>query len=167
MPLLSFQAPNLFAHRRLTPVEEEIVKRKSERHTKEPEVVASGREEVIPVMEEELHVGKRTVTTGKATVRKVVREREEVVDEPLLQEEIVVERHPVNRFVDTPPPIHQKGTTTIIPLLEEVMVIEKRLLFREEVHIGKKREMVRKPERVVLRSEQAIIEHSDEPERKH
>ena len=41
---------------------------------------------VIPVVQEEVTVGKRMVETGITRVTKKVREREEVISEPLRQE---------------------------------------------------------------------------------
>jgi hypothetical protein len=57
---------------------------------------------VLPVVDEELRVGKRVVETGRVRVTKRVHEREELVDEPLVREEYDVERVPVNVFVDEP-----------------------------------------------------------------
>lgn len=59
---------------------------------------------VVPVIVEEFQVSKRKIDTGRVRITKLVREREEVVDEPLLQEEVDVQRVAVNRLVDVPPP---------------------------------------------------------------
>ena len=115
-------------------------------------------EEAIPVVEETMHLRKRTVETGRVQVRKRVYEREEVVDEPVYQEVVDVQRVPVNRFVDTPVETRTEGDTTIIPLLEEVLVVEKRLLLREEVHVTRRRVEQRDPQRVTLRSEEVEVE---------
>jgi stress response protein YsnF len=47
----------------------------------------------------------------------------------------------------------------IIPLLEEVLVVEKRLPLKEELHLTKRRVETHKPQRVRLRREKAVIEH--------
>jgi uncharacterized protein (TIGR02271 family) len=113
---------------------------------------------VVPVVEEELFLDKRTVETGVVRVRKVVHEREELVDEPLLGEEIRVERVPVNRVLDRPVDIRQEGDTTIIPVYEEVLVVEKRLILKEEIHISKRKIDVRQPQQVTTRSEEVVVE---------
>lgn len=122
----------------------------------------SGREldetAVIPVTVEELDVRKRTVETGRVRVTKVVREHEEVVDEPLLREEVEVERVPVNRVVEGPVAIRHEGQTTIVPLMEEVLVVEKRLMLKEELRITKRRVEEHSPQRVTLRTEEATVE---------
>jgi stress response protein YsnF len=79
------------------------------------------------------------------------------VDQPLHSEEVEVERVAINRFVEAPPPVRQEGDTTIIPLLEEVLIVEKRLLLREEVHIKKLSKEVHEPQEVLLREERVEI----------
>ncbi|MCA1628121.1 MAG: YsnF/AvaK domain-containing protein, partial [Acidobacteria bacterium] len=62
----------------------------------------------------------------------VVREREEIVDELLLKEAVEVERVIINREVDAPVPVRYEGETMIVPVLEEMLVVEKRLVLKEE-----------------------------------
>ena len=69
---------------------------------------------VLPVIEETLTVDTRPVETGRIRIRKVVREREELVDPPLLREEVIVERVPVNRVVEGPVPVRYEGDTMIL-----------------------------------------------------
>ena len=57
---------------------------------------------VIPVAREEVSVSRELVETGVVDVRKVVRERVEVIDEPMLHDEVDIERVPINRAVDAP-----------------------------------------------------------------
>ena len=83
--------------------------------------------------------------------------RVEQIDEPLTTEEVVVERVPVNRPVDEAPTIRHEGDTLVIPLLEEVLVVEKRLVLREEVHVRKVHKEVHSPQEVSLRSEEIEI----------
>jgi uncharacterized protein (TIGR02271 family) len=113
---------------------------------------------VVPVVAEQLEVQKRMVEAGGVRVRKTVREREEVVDEPLLREEVQVTRVPVGRVVEGPVPVRHVGDTIIVSLLEEVLVVEKRLMLKEELHITKERVETYRPQRVVLRSEEAVVE---------
>jgi len=120
---------------------------------------------VIPVVREELAVGKRTVETGEGVrVTKTVSERQEVVDELLAKEDLTVERVSVNRLVDAAsiPGIRYEGTTIIIPVLEEIVVVEKRTMVKEELRITSTRREVRDPQRIVLRSEEVSVEHFDE-----
>ncbi len=59
---------------------------------------------------------------------------------PLFREDCEVERVQVKRMLDQPAEIRQEGDTLIIPLMEEVLVVEKRLMLREELHIKRRRE---------------------------
>ncbi len=116
---------------------------------------------VVPVIEEALRVGKRVVETGRVRVTKTVREHEEVVDEPLMREEYEVERVPVDAFVDGPVGPRQEGETLVVPVLEEVLVVEKRLLVREELRITRRRTEEREPLRVKLLSEEVSVERAE------
>jgi len=113
---------------------------------------------VMPVVAETLDVRKRKVETGGVRIKKIVHEREEIVDEPLIREEVQIKRVAVNRVVDGPVPVKHIGNTMIISLLEEVLVVEKRLMLKEELHITKGEIETYKPQRVTLRSEEAIVE---------
>ncbi len=115
--------------------------------------------QAIPVLAEELDISKRQVETGRGVrVHKTVTEREQTVDRPLLLEHVEVTRVPLGKVVDTAPPIRYVGDTTIIPVLEEQLVMEKRLVLKEEIHIRKSQTTVRDPQRVILREEHARVE---------
>jgi uncharacterized protein (TIGR02271 family) len=120
--------------------------------------VGEGGSMVVPVIVEEIEVGKRKVETGRVRVTKRVHEREEVVDEPLLSEEVDIRRVMVGQIVDGPVPIRSEGDVTIIPVLEEVLVVEKRLMLKEELHIIKRRFETHDPQRVTLRGEEVTVE---------
>ncbi len=114
--------------------------------------------EVIPLVEERAVVLKRKKLTGGVRVRTVVHEDEEVIDEPLTTEEVEVERVPLDRWVKAPIPVRQEGETTIITLLEEVVVVEKRLRAIEEVRITRRRTTRQTSQHVTLRREEAVVE---------
>jgi uncharacterized protein (TIGR02271 family) len=115
---------------------------------------------VVPVMVEELDVQKRRVETGRLRIHKTVREHEELIDQSLFREEVVIERIPIDRVVEEAIPIRYEGETMIVSLLEEVPVIEKRLVLKEELRITKRRVAASRPVRATLRSEEATVEHT-------
>lgn len=122
---------------------------------------------VMPVIEERLDVQKRVHST-RVRVRKEVHTRDEVIDEPVFQEDVEIERVPVGRPVDGPVPVRYEGETMIVPLLEEVLVVEKRLVLREELRITRRRTEGRAVRRETLRTEEPVIERlpgeqNDEP----
>lgn len=112
---------------------------------------------VIPVIEEELRVGREIIETGKVRVSKKISEHEETVDEPILREQVSVERVQVNEYVDAPPEARQEGDTLIIPVLQEKLVVQKRLLLVEELHIRKQVAETREPQTVTLRKEEVEV----------
>lgn len=113
---------------------------------------------VVPVIAEELQVGRRSVETGTVRVTKVVRERQEVVDEPTVTEQVTVERVSINRVVDGPVQPRQEGDTLVLPVVEEVVVVERRLVLKEEVRITRRATKSRNPQEVTLRSEDVTVE---------
>lgn len=121
---------------------------------------------MLPIIEESLDVETRPVETGRVRLQKVVHEREEVVDPPLWREEVVVERVPINRMIEGPVAERSEGDTLIIPVVEEILVVEKRLFLKEEVHLTKRRVETHQPQRVTLRREEVIAErfHQDNRE---
>ena len=120
---------------------------------------------VIAVMQEELDISKRMVETERGVrIHKGVTEREQEVVQLLYREQLDVQTVPINQFVQHPPPVRYEGTTMVVPLCEEVLVVEKRLLLKEELRVARKEGQVRHAERVVLRTEHAIIERFGEQE---
>jgi uncharacterized protein (TIGR02271 family) len=112
---------------------------------------------VIPVIQEQATVKKRVVETGKVHIAKRLREYEELVDIPHIHEEVRVERVPVNEFVDESPQVRTEGEITIIPVLEERAVIEKRLFLIEELHIRKERKESHHPQTVKVLKEEVEV----------
>ena len=114
--------------------------------------------EVIPIAEEKLRLDKREVTTGKVRVRTSVDVETELVKATLDGETVEVTRVPVDRIVDRAPEVRVENDVTIIPILEEVLVVEKRLVLKEELHVHKRRTTEDVETSVELRKQRAIIE---------
>ncbi|MBK1841270.1 YsnF/AvaK domain-containing protein [Azospirillum sp. YIM B02556] len=118
---------------------------------------------VIPLHDESVTVGKQRVERSRVRVTTRVSEREEMVREALEHEEATVTRVPIDREIDAHPGIRQEGDVTVIPLVEEVLVVERRLVLREELHIRKNRRTVEVEQPVTLRSEDAVVERVSIP----
>jgi len=112
---------------------------------------------VIPVIEEEITVGKQVVEAGRVRISKRISEHEELVDVPLFREEVRVERVPVNLFVEAVPQVRQEGDTMIIPVVEEQIVVQKKLLLVEELRVRKEIIEHHQPQTVNVRKEQVEI----------
>jgi stress response protein YsnF len=113
---------------------------------------------VVPVVEEEVSVEKRAVPSGGVRVSKVVHERDEMVDTTTVAEEVNVQREAAGHFVDQAEPARVEGDRTIIPIYEEVVVVEKRLRLKERWIVSKRR--IERPgaQAMTLRREEAVVE---------
>ena len=118
---------------------------------------------VLPIVAERLRVDRRRVTVGTVRITKKTRYRDVVVDEPVAHEDVRVRRVPAGRFVDGPVPDRYVNGRLIVSILEEVPVIVRRLRVVEELHIERRRRVVRRPQRVTVRREDPIIEREGEP----
>ena len=112
----------------------------------------------IPLVEERLSIEKRQVEASRLRVRISVEEREERVPVTIAHDEVEVERVPKNLPLNELPSVRLEGNTTIIPVVEEVVVVEKRLVLVEEIHVRRKTGSSTDEIPVILRSEQALIE---------
>ena len=118
----------------------------------------------VPVVQETVKVDRKMVDTGRGVrIEKRVVEHEEEVDAPLMLEELAVERIPIDRIIAGPEPQqHYEGETLVVPVLEEVLVLEKRVRLKEEVRITRRQRQVHQPQRVSLRTEEVSVERFDE-----
>jgi len=118
-------------------------------------------EEFIQLVEETAAVGKREVVTGRVRVQTVTATVEELTHAEVQRESVEVTRVPIDKMVETAPEIRTEGDVTIVPVLEEVLVVEKRLVLKEELHIRRSitTEAVEVP--VTLRKQRAIVERTD------
>lgn len=122
--------------------------------------------EAIPLAEEVLRLDKRQVVHGKVRVRTVVDVAHELTKASLEEETVEVTRVPVDRMVDQAPEVRTENGVMIVPVLEEVLVVEKRLVLKEELHIRKRTRTEDVEVPVELRKQRAIVERipSDEEE---
>ncbi len=117
-------------------------------------------DEVIPLMEEQLEVGKRVVSTGTVRLRKRTKERTETVEVPLTSVQWQVEHVPVNQVVTEQPAIRQEGETTVYPVVEERMTILRELVLLEEVRVTRNVVTTTEVSSHVLRREQIAEERT-------
>jgi uncharacterized protein (TIGR02271 family) len=114
--------------------------------------------EAVPLIDEDLHVGKRAVPTGRVRVRSVTDTVEEIARATLDEETVDVTRVPVGREIDAAPAVRTEDGVVIVPIVEEVLVVEKRLVLKEELHIRRTvdQEDVEVP--ITLRKQRAVVE---------
>ena len=119
----------------------------------------------IPLVEERVLVTKREVETGRLRIQVSVEERQDEVPVELSHDEVEIERIPVNKAVSQMPSVRLEGSTTVIPVVEEVVVVEKRLFVVEEIHVRRKSTTETRKIPVALKSEQVRIDRSGNVDR--
>ena len=118
-------------------------------------------EGTLALVEEGLSVGKAKVNTGRVDVRTITDTFQQTVDVELQHDATSVTRVPIGREVAVVPQIRTEGDVTIVPVLEEILVIEKRLFLKEEIHIRRTSETEHVESLVTLRRQRAVVERQD------
>ena len=114
-------------------------------------------EEVLPLLGEEIAVTKHLVETGRVSVKRVTRVAAEPIAETLARETIEVTHEPIGREVESLPPIREEGDTLVIPVVEERLVIQRRLFLKEEVRVRRVRTCGVHREDVPVRHHEVVI----------
>lgn len=120
---------------------------------------------VIPVLQEEMSIGTRLIDSGRGMrVRKQVVETAHEVERDLLQDRLAVEHVAIDRLLDDTelPQTRQEGDVFIVPVIEEVIVVQTRRRLKEEIRITRTSELVRQRQTVMLRAEQVTVERFDD-----
>ena len=112
----------------------------------------------ISVAEERLVVSKREVEETAAQIRTRTVTNDVDVTESLRTERVEIERVPMDRTVATAPETRVEGGVTIIPVVEEVLVVQYRIV--EEVRIKLHVETRDHEETVALRRQEVIVDTS-------
>jgi len=121
-----------------------------------------GQSLVDPVIDERLRIEKERIETGSIRVSKKVFEETVRKNVSVAQEEASVERKAFNAYVDVAPPaVRQEGDVTIISVVKEVLVVEKRLMLVEELHITKNKTNTVVPVEQTVRKEVVTISQAD------
>jgi uncharacterized protein (TIGR02271 family) len=113
---------------------------------------------VIPVIKEHMTVEKEIIEAAKVHVRTKVTEEETTLNLPITSEQYEVRRVPVDKVYKTAPPVRYEGDTIIVPVIEEIVVVEKRYKVKEEVHLVKHTTETPFMQQVTLRKEDVQVE---------
>ncbi len=97
------------------------------------------REQIVPIVEEQVHVDTRVAKTGAVRISTSLDEHTQWVRKELLHEDVTVERVPIDRVVEKVPEIRHEGEVLIIPVFEEQLVVVKHCVLKEELHVRKRR----------------------------
>jgi stress response protein YsnF len=116
------------------------------------------RDVVIPLYADEVSIERRKIAGDIIRVTVRTNTTEQVVDEDTIHTRVEVKRTPIGKPIHSVPPVRTEADTTIIPVVEEVIVVERRLVLKEEIRLRRVQTAERQHESIRLREQQAIIE---------
>jgi len=132
-------------------------------HDDEEATRSEGEQERIPLVQEEAQVDVVRRQTGTVRVHTEPYTWTEQVETQLTSTAVEVERVPVGREVDELQQVREEGDVIIVPVHEEVLVVRKQLVLREELHLRRTTSERTESLDVELHGQKAVVER-DEPE---
>jgi stress response protein YsnF len=115
----------------------------------------------IPVVEEQARFIKHEVALEHVNVRTSVDEEGVIVRDVISRERLDITRVPKDEEVAQAPSIRVEGEVTIVPVVEERLVVEKRLFLVEEVHLRRIEQFEEIAVPTMLRRTRVEIERED------
>jgi uncharacterized protein (TIGR02271 family) len=115
----------------------------------------------LPLYAEDVTVDRRKVEQGTVRVSVQTNARERLVNEEVMHTRVEVKRIPIGRIVQAAPPMRTEGDTIIIPVMEETIVVERRLVLKEEIILQRVHTTEPYRENITLREQEAVIERTD------
>ncbi len=112
-------------------------------------------DKVLQLHAERLDVRRRVRQTGEVRIAVKTLTRDQQVDEQLTRRDAQIEHVPVNRYVDEMPQVREEGETTIIPVVEEILV--RRLFLKEEIRVTRIDTTRAHRETVTLRYQDVVV----------
>ena len=113
---------------------------------------------LVPLARERLKVGRRRVDVARVIVKTTTHIDRVVVDEMLKNDDLKIQRAPVGRLLDEPASPRYDGDVLVIPVMEEVVVVTKRLRLVEEIRIHRRVVSRRHRETVPLRRQRVEVQ---------
>jgi uncharacterized protein (TIGR02271 family) len=121
-------------------------------------IVPKQTEAIVIVLKERALIQKNIVEKAKVHIEKKVHRTEETIHIPVVSEEVEVKKIAVNQYVETIPPVRYEGDTIVIPVIKEMLIVEKKLLLVEEVYVTKHTNTTTEEKNIILREEEIIVE---------
>jgi len=121
---------------------------------------------VVPVIQEELHADAIPVESGSVRVVKRVEGHDETLAQELRKGRVEIKRVKTDRVVSGPQQPERHGNTLIIPVVSEVLRIEKQWVVTEEIHVTQLEEKEQFQQTVRVNREVAEVERLDESGKK-
>lgn len=120
-------------------------------------MIETEHDKIVRLHTEDLQITRERIAGDTVRVRTVTTQHDRLVEEQLVHERIEIVRVPIGRVVDTVPDVRQDGDVTILPVVEEEIVVQKRLILKEEVHLRRVSVAEVHRETVILREQDAVI----------
>ncbi len=114
-------------------------------------------EKAVPLYAEKISIAKRKLATRRVQVSVVTRQREKWIRAMLTDEKVSVERVPIGKALAHKPEVQQVGDTLIIPVVQEVLTIERRFILKEEIRVRRIRSSHTHQERVSVRKQEVVM----------
>jgi stress response protein YsnF len=108
---------------------------------------------ILQLHAEDVTLSRQVVPGDTLRIETITHERDHHVDESLSRVHVEVERVAIGTPVAAMPPIREEGDTTILSIVEEVIVVERRLILKEEIRIRRVYVAERHQETVVVREQ--------------
>ena len=114
----------------------------------------------VPLAAEELVARRTPVRAGTVRLRKGVETAEQVVDVPVTRDEVIVEHIPPDQF-DANATLG--ADELLIPIMEEQVVVQKRLVVKEYVRVRKRQVVEQRQVRAPVRREVLSVQEQRAP----
>jgi len=117
--------------------------------------------QTIELLEEVLRVAKRTVEHGRVRVSVLTETEQQQVRETLRSSRVEVAHVAIGRRLEAGegmPQARTEDNVLIVPIVEEMLVVEKRLVVVEEMHIRIVQSQEEVEQAVPLRRQRAVVE---------
>ena len=112
----------------------------------------------VPILAERLTAETRPVDLGELRVHKRVETEEVRITQDVTRDDLDIERVPIDRPLDSPAATRTEGDWLIVPVMEEVLIVEKRLVLKEEVRIRRRPVTETQEVRETIRKERVELE---------
>jgi len=123
-----------------------------------PESTGAEVTQALELREEELVAHTELRERGEIEVRTVVDEVPGRLEVDAYREEVVVEHEPVGQTVSEREQSREENGALVIPIYEEVLVVTKRLVLKERIHVRRVGSTERQLFQDTLRRERLVVE---------
>ena len=117
---------------------------------------------IIPLIAEQMQVGKQSVTTGKVRLHRDVESFTDSVSLPLTRTSWEIDRSPVGQLVAEKPEPRQEGDFMIFPLVEERLVAKREYFLIEEVRVRQVATTTERTATLELKRDVLTVERDEE-----